>query len=1140
MSLQFILGNSGSGKSRSMYESLVHEAKEHPKKNYLVVVPEQFTMQTQRELVDLAPNHAIMNIDVVSFPRLAYRVFDELGKKELTVLEETGKNLVLRKIAQQKEKELTVLRPNLNRMGYISEIKSLLSECMQYHVTPEQLEQFVALDKGSPLFSAKLRDVITMYRGFEDYIQGQYITAEGVLPLLSTVVEKSKIIRGSVIVFDEFTGFTPVQMQLLEKLLVLSDRIQISLTIDAKEDFAKSRGIHELFYMPKKTILALLRMCEEKKVEVLEPIVLAEGAKFRYKKAPSLYFMEQNLFRTSYRRKHGAIDEIHIDCLKNPKDELVLVARRIAKLVREDGLRYRDIAVVTGDLETYAGYVEAIFGKYKLPYFMDQTKDILFHPFIEFVRAALEVIMTDFSYPAVFRFLRCGFLDLSMEEIDRLENYVLAVGIRGKSAWKKRFLKMPRDHRQTDLEALNVSRECFYEAIAPLAEVFGKDVTAGEQIRGFYEMLAGVGAEEKLMMREKEYLEAGDQTKAKEYGQIYTIVMQLFEKIYDLLGTEHLKIREFSEILDAGLDAAKVAVIPPGYDSVTIGDIERTRLNHIKVLFFIGVNDGIIPKAAAKGGIISEYERQLLKEAEVELAPGPREQVFIQKYYLYLNMTKPSEQLYLSYAKTDHEGKAVRPSYLIGVVKRMFPDETVTEWDDMSHLFDASTPRAAFDYLIHGKHDETWYALAKWFLHAGEEKDREWIWETLSASYFRYTDEPVSRAVARAVYGRTLEGSVTRLERFAACAYAHFLQYGLNLREREESGFGGMDIGNLYHDALQRYSIKLEQSRYDWFTVPEEEQQRLSKEALSEAVAEYPALSVYTTAEDRHQLVRMEHILAQTVWALTKQVRKGRFVPSEFELSFSQEESLDAVEFALGADERMKLTGRIDRLDLCDEADGRLLIKVIDYKSGSTGFDLVKIYQGLQLQLVIYMNAAMEIGKKEHPGRELVPGAVFYYHIDDPVIEADGALTEEEYRAALLKALRPDGLVNREEEVYRAMDDEFEEKSDVIPVQLTKKGAIHERNSRVATTEEFDLIERYVRAKIEQCGKEIFDGKISVDPYVAASGMEASCNYCPYSAVCGIDPKIPGYRIRTLAPVAKEEVFDRMETELALQENKKS
>ncbi len=1139
MSLQFVLGNSGSGKSRYMYEQLVNEAKENPKKNYLVVVPEQFTMQTQRELVDLAPNHAIMNIDVVSFPRLAYRVFDELGRKDLTVLEETGKNLILRKIAQQKEKELTVLRPNLNRMGYISEIKSLLSECMQYHVTPEQLEQFIDMEKGTSLFMAKLRDVITMYRGFEDYMRGQYITAEGVLPLLCSEVEKSVIIRESVIVFDEFTGFTPVQMQLLEKLLVLTDRVQIALSIDAGEDFVKSRGIHELFYMPKKTIHALLRVCEEKRVTVLDPVVLSEGARFRYRKAPSLYFMEQNLFRTSYKRKCGTVDEIGIDCLKNPKDELILVARRIAALVRKGGLRYQDIAVVTGDMDTYGGYVEEIFRKYKLPFFMDQTRDILFHPFIECIRAALEVIMTDFSYTAVFRFLRCGFLDIPVEEIDKLENYVLAVGIRGQSAWKKRFLKTPRENRQMDLEVLNETRECFYEAILPLAEQ-GKDATAGELIKGLYAMIAGIHAEQKLEKRKNAYMEAGDQTKAKEYEQIYRIVMELFEKIYDLLGAEQFKLREFSEILDAGLDAAKVAVIPPGYDSVTIGDIERTRLNHIKVLFFIGVNDGIIPKAGTKGGIISEYERQLLKEAEVELAPGPREQVFIQKYYLYLNMTKPSEKLYLSYAKTDHEGKAIRPSYLIGVVKRMFPDKTVTEWDEMSHLFDGSTPRAAFDYLIHGKHDEAWFALAKWFLHTGEAKEQEKIWEILSASYFHYTDEPISRAVAWAVYGRTLEGSVTRLERFAACAYAHFLQYGLRLREREESGFRGMDIGNLYHEALQRYSIKLAASEYDWFTVPEEEQKRLSKEALEEAVAGYPALSVYTTAEDRHQLIRMQHILEQTVWALTKQVRKGRFVPSAFELSFSQEESLDAVEFSLNGDEQMKLTGRIDRLDLCRQDDGRVLVKVIDYKSGNTSFDLVKIYQGLQLQLVIYMNAAMEIERKEYPERELVPGAVFYYHIDDPVIEADGELTEEEYKAALLKALRPDGLVNREEEVYRALDDEFEEKSDVIPVQLTKKGAIHERNSKVADTAEFELIERYVRAKIEQCGKAIFDGKVTVDPYVAASGMEASCTYCPYAAVCGLDLKLPGYQIRTLAPVAKDEVFDRMETELALQEKKKS
>lgn len=297
-------------------------------------------------------------------------------------------------------------------------------------------------------------------------------------------------------------------------------------------------------------------------------------------------------------------------------------------------------------------------------------------------------------------------------------------------------------------------------------------------------------------------------------------------------------------MLEAGLSAADVAVIPPGYDSVTIGDIERTRLNHIRILFFIGVNDGIIPKAANAGGIISEYERELLAE-KVELAPGAREQAFIQRFYLYRNLTKPSEKLYVSYAKVDSEGKAIRPSYLTGVLRKLFPTLKLQEPEHMEAHTDFYTQEAAEDYLVFGPHEEAWYALARWFLQENDMQKQEKIRKLLHAPYTRYEGEPISRAVALALYGRHPYGSITRLERFAACAYAHFLQYGLKLAERETSTFESVDMGNIYHTALERYSRKLEQSEYDWFVVPDAVRRQMAENAMQEQL---PGIRVWRSA----------------------------------------------------------------------------------------------------------------------------------------------------------------------------------------------------------------------------------------------------------------------------------------------------
>lgn len=1130
MALKFILGNSGGGKTEYMYQEVVRAAEANVKQNYLVVVPEQFTMQTQRKLVDLSTNHGIMNIDVLSFQRLAYRVFDELGKTDIKILEETGKNLVLRKIAQEQAEKLTILRGNMHRMGYIGEIKSFISELMQYNVSPAQLEDTIQKGEFGSSLSSKLQDISVMYHAFTEYLKGHYITQEELLHVLISVAKDSQILKDSVLVLDEFTGFTPVQVELLRTLMPICSEIQVSLTIDAKEDFFHSKGIEELFDMPKKTIRTLMDLAQQTQTEVLDPIVITGGDQKRFKDAPALYFMEQNLFRKSYQRKFGQTEEIQMYSLKNPKEELVWAVRKINDLVQNQGYRYRDIAVVSGNVENYANYVEQVCVKYEIPYFLDTTKEVLFHPFIEFIRAILEVMISDFSYYSVMRLLRTGYCGIKQQEIDKLENYLLATGIRGKNMWSKRWLRVPKNEKAYDLELLEKIRQKFMAELESVYSIFSEKTSVEERIMALYSYMVKLQVEQQLFEKERELLAAGEQSKSKEYGQIYRVVMDLFEKCVQVLGKEYISIQELNEILDAGFEASKVAVIPPGYDSVTIGDIERTRLNHVKVLIFLGVNEGIVPKSVNQGGIISQYERDAMEAADITLAPGAREQAFIQKFYLYLNMTKPSHQLYLTYSRVDNEGKALRPSYLIRTIMRMFPDMQVQEIAELEQVLDISTEKAAREYFLAGKKSPEWYALAKCFMESEDAQVRANCSAILDAFYYQYNHDPISQVVAEAIYGKHIDGSVTRLESFARCAYAHYLSYGLKLREREESGFESVDMGNLYHTAVELYSKKLAESSYDWFTVPDDIRENFSQTAMEEAILSYPNLSIYATAENAHMAGRMNHIFKQTIWALTTQVRKGRFIPNEFEVSFSKADHLEALTFDLENENHIELRGRIDRLDTCVD-DHRVYVKVIDYKSGNTKFDLIKLYHGMQLQLIVYMNAAIELEKKKHSHKEIVPGGLFYYHIDDPVVEVTGEVDEAEIQAAILKELKPDGLVNQEEAVYRAMDDVFEQKSDVIPVELKKSGELSARSS-VASAEEFEILSEYVNNTIVKAGNDIYKGNVQISPFV--EGQVSSCDFCPYKAVCGFDRKVQGFEERKTKKLDKKDLFDRMATQNAM------
>jgi len=837
----------------------------------------------------------------------------------------------------------------------------------------------------------------------------------------------------------------------------------------------------------------------------------------------ALYFMEQNLFRPWNKRWQGETEEIQMSLHRNPKTELMFVANEIAALVRKQKYHYADIAVVTGDVNLYGNYVSEAFEQYGIPFFIDQTKTILYHPLVEFVRATLEVVENGFAYESMFRFLRCGLCGISEAQIDVLENYVLAKGIRGVKKWQTTWTFVKNDVVDELIE-LNQIRSQIVALLLPLYETFAReDVTVSKVAIALFDLLRKLEIEGQMKEKEAHYEAEGEFEKAKEYGQIYRILIDLLDKVVGLLGDEHINVSEFADILDAGFDAAKVAVIPPGKDKVTIGDIERTRLQHVKVLFFVGVNDGVVPKPDNRGGIISPFEREMLNEFQMELAPGAREKVFIQKFYLYLNMTKPSDRLYITFAKVNAEGKALRPSYLVGTIQKMFPQIKLEESSQVCKQEQILTPESGLEFFLQGlqekSKEEFWNALTNWYLK--DERFKEQVQALLNAAYDSYSDEPISHAVTKALYGMTLENSVTRLERFASCAFAHYLQYGLGLRERELLQFASVDMGNIYHETLEHFAKRVEASEYDWFTMPQEVANKFVEEAMEETIAGYKGVAAFEESRNRYLLSRMKHTLYCTVWALIHQVKKGRFVPSEFEVSFSGYHDFNAIRFHLSEEEKMNLRGRIDRVDTYEDND-KVYVRIIDYKSGNTSFSLLNLYHGLQLQLVVYMNAAMELVGKKHPDKQIEPAGIFYYHVKHPMVDGTGNESDEEIRGALLEQLKLNGLVNENPEVYRGMDEELSGSSTVIPVGLKADGSL-KATSKVASAEEFAVISEYVNKKITETGKRIFAGDVAMRPYQL--DKQSGCDYCPYHAVCGFDSRLPGYNYRKLDSVGDNEAI---------------
>lgn len=1122
MSLRFYFGPSGSGKSHRIYEEIMQRAAQEPGRNFLIIVPDQFTMQTQKDLVMRSDRGGILNIDVLSFGRLSHRILEEVGTKEMPVLDDTGKSLVLQKIAADLKEQLPAMGSLLHKQGYIHEVKSAISEFMQYGISTQDMDKLIASAEKRGALAMKLRDLKTLYRGFQDYIRDHFITTEETLDVLRRSLVKSKILPDSVVVFDGFTGFTPIQNRLIQELMRVCEETIVAVTIGEEEDPYQMDGEQKLFHLSKKTVADLVKLAAEAEVTRGED-VFVKGGPNRFTEAPALCYLEQNLFRYQYEPYTEKQHEIHMFEALSPREEVHQTALYIRKLIREEGLTYRDIAVVIGDLEGYASYVETEFGQLEIPCFLDRTRGIVLNPMIEYIKSALQLYIRDFSYDTVFHFLRSGMADISREEIDELENYVIRTGARGYRTYSRLFTRRTEEMQQGSgqedteraeetMERLNRIRQQFADTVEILH--MAPRAKAGEYVDHLYDFLEQNQVQQKLLNYQQQFEQEGDLAKAREYAQIYRLVMDLLDQIYELLGEEEISLQEFADILEAGFGEITVGTIPQNVDRIVVGDMERTRLKQVKVLFFLGVNDGNIPKNASKGGIISDMDREFLIESGTEMAPSPRQQMYIQRLYLYLNMTKPSERLYLSYAKVNSDGKGIRPSYLIDTVRKLFPQLAVEYPQNRSRLEQIEGRQEGARYLAEELREYADGTLREeerqdfYLMYRAYEADPEGRDRLTAAAFRRYKESGLSRIVARALYGRQLENSVSRLETYAACACRHFLQYGLSLQEREEFGFEVSDMGNVYHAVLENFAGKLAESGRTWWDFDENFATQAIKEAVEGYAATYGETVLYSSARNEYAITRMSRILTRTVLTLQQHLKQGSFQPDDYELSFRFAEDLDSIHVDLSEEEKMHLQGRIDRIDVSEDAE-HVYVKVIDYKSGNKKFDLAALYYGLQLQLVVYMNAAMELESRKHPDKEIVPAALLYYHIDDPTIETPVELTQEQINEEILTKLRMNGVVNSDPAVVERLDRFLQDKSKVIPVEKKKDGSFSAR-SGILSREELHVVSAYVDTKIRQIGREILDGKIAANPY--EKGNEEACTYCAYKKVCGLMAVFPDMR----------------------------
>ncbi|GAA0739743.1 helicase-exonuclease AddAB subunit AddB [Clostridium oceanicum] len=1145
MSLRFIYGRAGTGKTNYCLNAIKKRIDDEVERPLIFLVPEQFSFGAEKNLLNMVGEKGTLKAEVLSFKRMAYRVFNEVGGLTLTHMNDSGKSMLIYNIMKDNTKKLRVFKKSSKMQGFVTKVSDLISEFKRYNITPKEL--FSNIDNiEEDSLKNKIYDLALIFEEFEDRLHKNYIDSDDDLTLLYDKLDKSKRFDNAEIWIDEFTSFTLQQYGILEKLLSKAYRINITLctdylnkglSVDSTDVFGAIKGTEDKF----------IKIIEENNIKLDKPIALKCDPCFRFKENIELQHMEKNLFSYPYSEFKGETKDISIFKSSNKYTEIENTAIDIIRLCREKNCRFKEIAVITGDLEGYESIVKAIFKEYNIPHFIDEKREINNNPLILIVISAIEILSKNWSYESVFRYLKTGLLNIDKDCLSLLENYVLYNGIRGYK-WiedKDWEYDIPDNYNVEDdkkEKIISLINETRYKIVNPLLEFYKdlkKDSNVKEMCESLYNFLCHIKLPEKIEELIENFNEKKEIEKVNEYNQIWNIIIDVLDQLVEVIGDKKISLKEFTKILQTGFSEYEIGLIPPTLDQVIVGNIKRLRSHNIKVLYIVGVNDGIFPLPALDDGIINDSNREYLSEKGMEIGKDSKSVIFEDQYLVYSTLTTPNKYLRLSYPISTIEGKTLRPSIIISRLKKIFPNiceesDIVNINNDKEDLKNISLPKPTFGKLISRLRKDVddsnvnslWADVYKWY-HNNEKWDKKL--DTVIKG-FEYTNqsEYIDTKKIRKLYGKHLTVSVSRIEKFSKCPFSYFVQYGLKAKDRKIYNLTYPDIGILMHGVLEDFSKKLENQNLTWDNLDmnwaEKEIDRCIETQLDKN-----SLSILNSSKRYKYITEsVKKILRRSVWIIGKQIKQGEFKPKNYEVSFDVEGDYPPISISLHSGENVNLIGRIDRVDLL-EKDGVSYLRIIDYKSGTKEFKLSEVYYGIQIQLLIYLDAILtEIENRLHKKAE--PGAMLYLKLDDPLIKNSKDMSDEEIEKNIIKHMKMKGLLLNDPDVIKDMDKLITGISDIIPAMMKKDGSISTSRSSVADEREFYILRRYVRKIIVEICEEMLEGNIKISPY--KNKDVSSCDYCIYSPICKFDTEIKDNNYNILNDKKDGEIWTLMEEKI--------
>lgn len=1102
--LRFILGRAGSGKTHLCRTEILRELESSPHGPSLIfLVPEQSTFQMERALAVAPGLGGFLRAQVLSFRRLAARVLAETGGSARPRLTEVGRLMALRALVCRHQAELKVFGRVARRRGFVEQLAGTLAELRAYGIDLAVLERTrrrLQTAGGPPGLLAKLHDLELVARVYERYLEGCFVDPDDVLTLCARAVPACPLLEDAEVWVDGFAGFTPQEYRVLEALLGRTRRINVSLCLDPVGAGAPPRDT-DLFYPTQDTFHRLRSRALALGIPIEPATCLpTHGGPPRFVRCPDLAFLEGNFERIGAKCPADPPTAVRLFEAADRREEVEAAARQVVRLARDAGYRWREIVVLLRETEPYRDLLGPAFEAHEVPFFLDERRSGLYHPLVELCRAAVQVIASRWSQEAVLRYLKTDLLPVNRDEADRLENHALAWGIRG-AAWTG------GDPWPGGLEE---ARRRATSALAELAQLGATGPTAGEWARRLRRLLEVLEVEQRLGQWREQALAAGRPEEAQEHDRVWTGVTGLLEEIASALGDEVLEAAALADVLETGLATLRLGLVPPSLDQVIIGQVDRSRIPDVRAALVLGVAEGTFPRPPREDPVFDDTEREILLRQGMELAPTSRERLLREGYLGYIALTRPSEFLWVSYPRAGEDGKAIFPSTLVRRLCELFP--ALRPWREPPAAFlatEASALRRLAVELRRGREgvevDPFWRELHGWFTSRPEGVAK--LRAALAGLDHRNRYDPLPRELVRRLYGEPLRASVSRLERFAACPYAHFLEYGLGLRERMRYRLEPEDVGTFLHDGLKVFVQEMKARGLDWGPEHADARERLAQEVLTGLVPGVQRAILLSSSRYRFLAATLERSFRHVLRMLASHARRSGFEPLAVEIGFGPGQPLPPLSLEVGEGSRLQLRGRIDRVDVARQGDVSYL-RVVDYKSSRQRLDPGAVAAGVDLQLLAYLAVVMEHASRLWPelGR-LAPAGAFYLPLLHGPVRCEHPLPEEEVQRHRLEQFRMDGLAVAEPEVVRLLDagEGSSPPGHLVRVRLRKDGLPAARASAVSAGVLQGVLGK-LRSKLAELGAELANGEVAARPY--RQGGRRACRFCEFRPVCGHDPLV--------------------------------